>query len=550
MARFRLSSAQALGFCLGLGFARLWEEFWMGKHLLKLSRLMTVMNIDGLHADGEDLYLQVRGNAASWILRYNFRCKQHDMGLGSLRKIGVHREGLRKVRDRAEYYREQLGLGIDPLAARKEERRMWKEEQEKQKKGKEGEVTFRKCAEGWLADFDKGWSRSVALMTRQRLERHVFRIKKKDGKEIKMEGGIGDLPIKDFDITKNKGAARLIANVLRPIWHRIPSTAADIRQYIHRILKWAWSHDYIDSADAGVLKKGEGRLSSMIRPIEDFYKSKSHRSLPYKDLPALMARLRSPKYVGDGRTFNNPQHLESLPVRARVVKLWAAGMMQKDIAQEVDLHQSSVSRILREARKPRPLLRHVGTEQLEFDILTAQRIGQIIGEKGDNIDPIRWTDVDFDDQLWICAHHKNGKRTGEGLIIPLSTQAMAVLKRMEERQALVGKSEFVFAGGFKAVASMDMFWAKTFPDVHKIATVHGFRTTFGDWSVDAGYDERDSEMALGHVIGTPVRNIYKRHAKRIESRRVMMQAYADFTDGTAPLPASATPERRALRLVS
>ena len=68
------------------------------------------------------------------------------------------------------------------------------------------------------------------------------------------------------------------------------------------------------------------------------------------------------------------------------------------------------------------------------------------------------------------------------------------------------------------------------PDV----TIHGFRTTFGSWSVEHGYEERDSEMALGHVVGNNVRNIYKRNAHRIEPRRLMMQAWADYCGQTTP----------------
>ena len=47
-------------------------------------------------------------------------------------------------------------------------------------------------------------------------------------------------------------------------------------------------------------------------------------------------------------------------------------------------------------------------------------------------------------------------------------------------------------------------------------------------------------MALGHSIGNGVRNTYKRNAKRIEPRRQMMQAWADFLDRVEPLPATVT----------
>lgn len=78
-------------------------------------------------------------------------------------------------------------------------------------------------------------------------------------------------------------------------------------------------------------------------------------------------------------------------------------------------------------------------------------------------------------------------------------------------------------------------------------TAHGFRTTFGDWSLEKDYPERDSEMALGHAvephaISKNLRQIYKRNAHRIEQRLKMMQAWADFLDqANEALPAKLLP---------
>jgi hypothetical protein len=47
------------------------------------------------------------------------------------------------------------------------------------------------------------------------------------------------------------------------------------------------------------------------------------------------------------------------------------------------------------------------------------------------------------------------------------------------------------------------------------------------------------------MIGTKVRNIYKRHAQRIEQRRPMMKAWAKYCNRTEPLPAKVVPLRQA-----
>jgi hypothetical protein len=72
----------------------------------------------GMFADGDGLYLQVtRANARSWIFRYSRNGKSHEMGLGSLKAIG-----LAAARLKAAECRGLLADGVDPIAARDAER--------------------------------------------------------------------------------------------------------------------------------------------------------------------------------------------------------------------------------------------------------------------------------------------------------------------------------------------------------------------------------------------------------------------------------------------
>jgi hypothetical protein len=66
-------------------------------------------------ADGDGLYLQVsRGNARSWIFRYFRNGKSHEIGLGSLKAVG-----LAAARTKAAECRALLADGINPIAAAK-----------------------------------------------------------------------------------------------------------------------------------------------------------------------------------------------------------------------------------------------------------------------------------------------------------------------------------------------------------------------------------------------------------------------------------------------
>src|SRR5271167_4622097 len=69
----------------------------------------------GLHADGGNLYLQVKKvGAGSWLFRYMRDGVETWMGLGSARDVS-----LGEARERAAQARKLLAAGQDPLAARR-----------------------------------------------------------------------------------------------------------------------------------------------------------------------------------------------------------------------------------------------------------------------------------------------------------------------------------------------------------------------------------------------------------------------------------------------
>src|SRR5450759_3237370 len=100
----------------------------------------------GMLADGDDLYLQVsRSSARSWIFRYSRNGKSHEMGLGSLKAVG-----LAAARLKAAECRGLLAEGIDPIAARDAERAQQAVEDARS-------ITFDQCAEAYIASQSPGW---------------------------------------------------------------------------------------------------------------------------------------------------------------------------------------------------------------------------------------------------------------------------------------------------------------------------------------------------------------------------------------------------------
>jgi hypothetical protein len=100
----------------------------------------------GLYGDGRGLYLEIaRGGTKSWILRYQLAGRRRDMGLGS-----VDLYSLAEARDKALAARRMIADGIDPIEARRASRAAIRA-------GAATAMTFRQCAERYIAAHQSGW---------------------------------------------------------------------------------------------------------------------------------------------------------------------------------------------------------------------------------------------------------------------------------------------------------------------------------------------------------------------------------------------------------
>ncbi|MEP1198327.1 tyrosine-type recombinase/integrase [Tateyamaria sp.] len=66
---------------------------------------------DGMHSDGGGLFLQVKGNARSWVFRFTIEGMHREMGLGSASNVT-----LATARTKAAEGRDKVGAGINPLS--------------------------------------------------------------------------------------------------------------------------------------------------------------------------------------------------------------------------------------------------------------------------------------------------------------------------------------------------------------------------------------------------------------------------------------------------
>ena len=281
-----------------------------------------------------------------------------------------------------------------------------------------------------------------------------------------------------------------IEALLKPIWWKIPETARRVRQRLEAIFAYARAKGWrpTESQNPARLKENLEILLDQKREASSF------PSLPWEQVPQFMVEL-------DKR--------EGMAALA-----------------------------------------------LAFCILTAARSGAVR--------KARWRDMDISGAVWVApgATMKGGKthRT------PLAPEALAVL---EKARALAGDpmlGDYVFpsrdAKGDPAPLSLmamgmllrGMCFDGLKPEAParwrdhegRAVTVHGFRSSFKEWSIAAGMPDHLSEMALAHADRKKTRAAYAR-LDHLETRRTMMEKWAEAATRGPAAPVMLA-EHRAARM--
>jgi integrase len=158
----------------------------------------------------------------------------------------------------------------------------------------------------------------------------------------------------------------------------------------------------------------------------------------------------------------------------------------------------------------------MGALALRFAILTAARSGEVRGAT--------WAEIDFDAAVWTvpAARMKAGKEHR----VPLSPAALEVL-RAAKAQA-VRPDDLAFPSTRPGKPLSDMTLSAVLKRLNVEATVHGFRSTFRDWTEEAtAYPHEVKEAALAHIVKSKVERAYRR-TDLFERRAEMMAAWAGY----------------------
>ncbi|MDF2797314.1 MAG: integrase family protein [Devosia sp.] len=219
------------------------------------ARAVATITEPGLHADGDGLYLVVDSRGSKrWSFIFQWQRKRTEMGLGRLSDVS-----LANAREAVIDARRLVREGVSPIHARK----LAQSEREAP------EHTFGSFADELVATMESGFRNA------------------KHKAQWKMTLTVYAAPIRNLPLDAI-GTHEVLA-CLTPLWTTKAETASRLRGRIERVL---------DAAKAKGLRTGEnparwrGHLDKLLPKRQKLTRG-HHKALPYPEVPAFAARLRS-----------------------------------------------------------------------------------------------------------------------------------------------------------------------------------------------------------------------------------------------------------------
>ena len=401
----------------------------------------------GRYGDGGGLYLYIApGGTKSWVLRVREDGRRTDKGLGGYPAVSQT-----EARKAAEAYRVALRSGQQPRPTHPKARQRRAEARSLTVAEAARRVHEAKVRGGRLANpkHSRNWL--------QVLERHAF-------------PAIGDMPV--AQVTK-----RDVAELLEPIWDRLPDTARRVRQRLRATFTWALGFDLI----AGPNPAGEA-IEGLIAEWGRRPRAVHYSALDYRDVAAAFVTIKRSQGMRETR----------LAFQFLILTAARSGEVRGAIWSEIDL-KARVWTVPAERMKAGKPHRVPLSSQAEW-VLRAAREAIRLRRK-------RRPDYNVGDY---------------GLVFPAPSDA----------------NELVFPNPSGRPLSDNALSLRAKKDGLGCVP-HGFRSSFRDWAAEQSGASREAiEMSLAHIVGGPVERAYFR-SDLLEQRRRLLQAWADYVE---PLP--------------
>lgn len=225
----------------------------MARHKLSDSKVRS-LSAPGIYGDGDGLYLRIQKTGGkSWVFIWRRYGVRREIGLGAY-GAGSGQVSLALARTKAEEARAIVGAGGDPKT----------DMAERQAAG----ATFGTIADEYIAAMAPKWRGGKTLPAWERFA-------------AKYAKALRDIPVE-------KVSTDDVVRVLRPMWHAKPETASKVRERIKIVLDHAKARGLRTGDNPGQWK---GHLDQIL-PAPAALSRGHHAAVPYKDVPALVEKIR------------------------------------------------------------------------------------------------------------------------------------------------------------------------------------------------------------------------------------------------------------------
>lgn len=216
----------------------------MGRLTVKTSKQL---DKPGRYADGGGLYLHIRkGGSKQWLLRTTVRRKRTDIHIGSFAYIT-----LAEAREEAYQLQKTIKTGGDPLTERRA--------------GNES-PRFQEAAEDV-------WRQNLPTWKNEKYKAEWISTIRRYANPV-----VGSLKLDEI-------TSAHIMKILSPIWLEKPEVSRKLKQRLGMILDWGRAAGY-RSGDNPMI----GVMDALPRQTA---KTKHHKAMPWKDVPAFMKKLET-----------------------------------------------------------------------------------------------------------------------------------------------------------------------------------------------------------------------------------------------------------------
>ena len=255
----------------------------------------------------------------------------------------------------------------------------------------------------------------------------------------------------------------------------------------------------------------------------------------------LLAALRKVEARGAVETAHRARMLAGQVFRYAIATGRAERNPAADLVGALAQPQGEHFASMTEPDQVAPLLRALYGYQGTPAVMAALKLAPLVFVRPGELRQARWADIDLGAAQWRFTASK----TGQPHIVPLSSQAVAILR---ELQPLTGRGEYVFPsgrGGGRPMSEAAVLAALRRMGVDgDTMTGHGFRAMARTMLDEVlGFRPDYIEHQLAHAVRDPLGRAYNR-TQHLPERTAMMQAWADYLD-TLRIGGNVVPLRKA-----